>query len=171
MYNKILQINNVTKTSKRLQHDVDFENKRIIQTGMQIELAFGAITRWCFKGQQEMQRQHFEWVWNFRPPSDLFWLTCVCDGEHFVMFLKYTSFCCCSTWKIFIGLANLNYSLSACHLSMLHHHGLTALCLSKNRHWMMTHTMYRYCTKEDDGLTEGAYCSCTAGYEIYACFF
>jgi hypothetical protein len=28
----------------------------------------------------------------------------------------------------------------------------------------------RYCTKEDDGLTEGAYCSCTAGYEIYACF-
>jgi hypothetical protein len=23
--------------------------------------------------------------------------------------------------------------------------------------------MYRYCTKEDDGLTEGAYCSCTAG--------
>ena len=31
--------------------------------------------------------------------------------------------------------------------------------------------MYRYCAKEDDGLTEGAYCSCTAGYEIYACFF
>jgi hypothetical protein len=30
--------------------------------------------------------------------------------------------------------------------------------------------MYRYCAKEDDGLTEGAYCSCTAGYEIYACF-
>ena len=30
--------------------------------------------------------------------------------------------------------------------------------------------MYKYCTKEDDGLTEGAYCSCTAGYEIYACF-
>jgi hypothetical protein len=27
--------------------------------------------------------------------------------------------------------------------------------------------MYRYCTKEDDGLTEGAYYSCTAGYEIY----
>jgi hypothetical protein len=25
--------------------------------------------------------------------------------------------------------------------------------------------------KEDDVLTEGAYCSCTAGYEIYACFF
>jgi hypothetical protein len=23
--------------------------------------------------------------------------------------------------------------------------------------------MYRYCTKEDEGLTEGAYCSCTAG--------
>jgi hypothetical protein len=36
---------------------------------------------------------------------------------------------------------------------------------------MTTPTMYRYCTKEDDGLTEGAYCSCTAGYEIYACFF
>jgi hypothetical protein len=36
---------------------------------------------------------------------------------------------------------------------------------------MMTPTMYRYCAKEDDGLTEGAYCSCTAGYEIYACFF
>ena len=35
---------------------------------------------------------------------------------------------------------------------------------------MTTPTMYRYCTKEDDGLTEGAYCSCTAGYEIYACF-
>ena len=32
-------------------------------------------------------------------------------------------------------------------------------------------TMYRYCVKEDDGLTEGAYCSCTAGYDIYACFF
>ena len=24
--------------------------------------------------------------------------------------------------------------------------------------------------QKDDGLTEGAYCSCTAGYEIYACF-
>ena len=36
---------------------------------------------------------------------------------------------------------------------------------------MMTPTMYRYCAKEDDGLTEGAYCSCTAGYEIYTCFF
>ena len=36
---------------------------------------------------------------------------------------------------------------------------------------MTTPTMYRYCTKEDDGLTEGAYCSCTAGYEVYACFF
>ena len=36
---------------------------------------------------------------------------------------------------------------------------------------MTTPTMYRYCTKEDDGLTEGAYCSCTAGYEMYACFF
>ena len=42
--------------------------------GMQVELAFGAITRWCFEGQQEMLRQHFEWVWNYRPPSDLFWL-------------------------------------------------------------------------------------------------
>jgi hypothetical protein len=30
--------------------------------------------------------------------------------------------------------------------------------------------VYIYCTKGDDGLTEGAYCSCTAGYEIYACF-
>jgi hypothetical protein len=30
--------------------------------------------------------------------------------------------------------------------------------------------MYRYCTKEDDGLTEGAYCSCTAEYEMNACF-
>ena len=39
------------------------------------------------------------------------------------------------------------------------------------RHWMTNPTMYRYCTKEDDGLTERAYCSCTAGYEIYACFF
>jgi hypothetical protein len=28
-----------------------------------------------------------------------------------------------------------------------------------------------YHIEEDDGLTEGAYCSCTAGYEIYACFF
>ena len=36
---------------------------------------------------------------------------------------------------------------------------------------MTTPTKYRYCTKEDDGLTEGAYCSCTTGYEIYACFF
>ena len=36
---------------------------------------------------------------------------------------------------------------------------------------MTTPTLYRYCTKEDDGLTEGAYCSCTTGYEIYACFF
>ena len=36
---------------------------------------------------------------------------------------------------------------------------------------MTTPTMYRYCTKEDDGLTEGAYCSCTAGYEIDAWFF
>ena len=43
----------------------------------------------------------------------------------------------------------------------VHHH----------RHWMTIPTMYRYCTKEDDDLTEGAYCSCTAGYEIYACFF
>jgi hypothetical protein len=30
--------------------------------------------------------------------------------------------------------------------------------------------MYRYCAKKDDGLTEGAYCSSTAGYEIYAFF-
>ena len=28
--------------------------------GMQVELAFGAITRLCFEGQQEMLRQHFE---------------------------------------------------------------------------------------------------------------
>jgi hypothetical protein len=33
------------------------------------------------------------------------------------------------------------------------------------------HQANQYCAKEDDGLTEGAYCSCTAGYEIYACFF
>jgi hypothetical protein len=26
-------------------------------------------------------------------------------------------------------------------------------------------------SKEDDGLTKGAYCSCTAGYEIYDGFF
>jgi hypothetical protein len=47
MYNKILQMNNVNKTSKRLKNDVDIENHRIIQTeiGMQVELAFGAITR------------------------------------------------------------------------------------------------------------------------------
>ncbi len=32
-------------------------------------------------------------------------------------------------------------------------------------------TMHIYCAKEDDGLTEGAYCSCTAGYAIYVCFF
>ena len=32
MYNKILQINNVNKTSKRLKNDVDIENHRIIQT-------------------------------------------------------------------------------------------------------------------------------------------
>jgi hypothetical protein len=32
MYNKILQINNVNKTSKRLKNDVDIENQRIIQT-------------------------------------------------------------------------------------------------------------------------------------------
>jgi hypothetical protein len=94
-----------------------------------------------------------------------------------------------------IGLAT-PYNLSACHLSMLHHHGLTrtALCLSKylvaKLHTMIMfikptrinlkgvchstltqNVMYRYCAKEDDGLTEGAYCSCTAGYEIYACFF
>jgi hypothetical protein len=67
MYNNILQINKVNKTSKRLKNDVDIENHRIIQTerplvffGMQVELAFGAITRWCFEGQQEMLRQHFE---------------------------------------------------------------------------------------------------------------
>ena len=36
---------------------------------------------------------------------------------------------------------------------------------------MFTITDISYCAKEDDGLTEGAYCSCTAGYEIYACFF
>ena len=42
---------------------------------------------------------------------------------------------------------------------------------SNNNNWMTTPTMYIYCAKEDDGLTEGAYCSCTAGYEIYACFF
>jgi hypothetical protein len=38
----------------------------------------------------------------------------------------------------------------------VHHH----------RHRMMTPTMYRYCAKEDDGLTEGAYCSCTAGHTM-----
>ena len=42
----------------------------------------------------------------------------------------------------------------------IHHH----------RHWMTTTTMYGYWAKEDDGVTEGTYCSCTAGYEIYACF-
>jgi hypothetical protein len=31
--------------------------------------------------------------------------------------------------------------------------------------------MHIYCAKEDDGLTEGAYFSCTAGYEIYDVFF
>jgi hypothetical protein len=31
LYNKILQINNVNKTSKRLKNDVDIENHRIIQ--------------------------------------------------------------------------------------------------------------------------------------------
>jgi hypothetical protein len=41
----------------------------------------------------------------------------------------------------------------------------------KNKVFTITDTMYWYCTKEDDGLTEGAYCSCTAGYEMYACFF
>jgi hypothetical protein len=46
MYNKILQINNANKTSKRLKNDVVIENQRIIQTeNMQVELAFGAITR------------------------------------------------------------------------------------------------------------------------------
>jgi hypothetical protein len=82
---------------------------------------------------------------------------------------------------------------------MLHHHGLTrtVLCLSKNvvaklhtmimfikptrinlqqqlvyfKNKVFTITDISYCAKEDDGLTEGAYCSCTAGYEIYACFF
>jgi hypothetical protein len=32
MYNTILQINNVNKTSKKLKNDVDIENQRIIQT-------------------------------------------------------------------------------------------------------------------------------------------
>jgi uncharacterized protein YigE (DUF2233 family) len=32
MYNTILQINNVNKTSKRLKNYVDIENQRIIQT-------------------------------------------------------------------------------------------------------------------------------------------
>jgi hypothetical protein len=32
IYNKILQINNVNKTLKRLKNDVDIENQRIIQT-------------------------------------------------------------------------------------------------------------------------------------------
>jgi hypothetical protein len=34
--NKILQINNVYKTSKRLKNDVDIENHRIIQTERQV---------------------------------------------------------------------------------------------------------------------------------------
>ena len=74
-----------------------------------------------------------------------------CGGHHPVsvmvnnLFLKYTSCCCCcSTWPlrnippVATHLKNIHrpcqpYSLSACHLSMLHHHGLarTALCLSK----------------------------------------
>jgi hypothetical protein len=36
---------------------------------------------------------------------------------------------------------------------------------------MTTPSMYGYWAKENDGLTEGAYCSCTAVYEIYAYFF
>jgi hypothetical protein len=32
-------------------------------------------------------------------------------------------------------------------------------------------TITQHFCGEDDGLTEGVYCSCTAGYEIYACFF
>jgi hypothetical protein len=42
MYNTILQINNVNKTSKKLKNDVD---SGLVFFGMQVELAFGAITR------------------------------------------------------------------------------------------------------------------------------
>jgi hypothetical protein len=64
------------------------------------------------------------------------------DGEH--LKINYTSSCCCSPLSLrnmppaTTRLNNIHrpcqpYSLSACHLSMLHHHGLTrtALCLKK----------------------------------------
>jgi hypothetical protein len=120
-----------------------------------------------------------------------------CGGRHPVsvmvntLLLKYIS--CCSTSSLRnmppatthlkILKPGQPYRLSACHLSMQHNHGLTrtVLCTTTcvfqeqsvhhHRPWKTTPTMYRYCAKEDDGLTEGAYCSCTAGYEIYACFF
>ena len=75
-----------------------------------------------------------------------------CGGHHPVsvmvntLFLKYTSCCCCCSTQplrnippVATHLKNIHrpcqsYSLSACHLSILHHHWLTrtALCLSKN---------------------------------------
>jgi hypothetical protein len=68
-----------------------------------------------------------------------------------IMFIKPTR----------INLKGVCNSTLTQNVQSVHHH----------RHRMMIPTMYRYCAKEDDGLTEGAYCSCTAGYEIYACFF
>jgi hypothetical protein len=43
MYNKILQINNVNKTSKRLKNDVDIENHRIIQPSVELQTPFRFI--------------------------------------------------------------------------------------------------------------------------------
>jgi hypothetical protein len=106
--------------------------------GMQVELAFGAITRWCFEGQQEMLRQHFEWV-ELQTPFRF----------------------------ILVGLMNMIMVCSLATTFFDRHNAV--LVYFKNK--VFTITDISYCAKEDDGLTEGAYCSCSAGYEIYACFF
>ena len=44
------------------------------------------------------------------------------------------------------------------------------LCISRTK-CSPSQTMYRYCTKEDDRLTEGAYCSCTCRVWNLCMFF
>ena len=63
----------------------------------------------------------------------------VCDGEHFVLKIHKLLLLFDLVFKKYPSCSHplhrpcQPYSLSACHLSMLHHHGLTrtALCLSK----------------------------------------
>jgi hypothetical protein len=126
--------------------------------------------------------------WNFRLPSlgfkcILVGLMNMIDGMQFwtpILFYRHKTVLvspwlyCIDKWhaKSLQGCPGLNIFKWVVAGGIFHKDEVEQqLMYFKNKVFTITDTMYRYCTKEDDGLTEGAYCSCTAGFEIYACFF